>query len=102
MQIGSLVETVGDFEEIRSTWHLPYPKKGDILTISGISKHGNSSVSKKGIVLLNFEELPNLVGVCDKTIHGEPNFVEVLPPITMSEVFKKELKRTFLSVKISS
>ncbi len=94
MQVGSLVETVGNFENARLTWGFDYPKKGDILTISSITKHPNVEVSKKGIVLLRFEEKPNLTGVCDKTVHGEANFVELMPPMSLEELFKEENELT--------
>lgn len=92
MEIGSIVETVGDFEEIRGVWGLPYPKKGDVLTISGITKHANRKVDRKGIVLLHFEEIPNLPGICDKQINGEPNFVELLLPGCVEELIKAPLE----------
>ncbi len=77
MKIGSIVETVADFEELRRTWNLPYPKKGDVLTISCITPHPNLFNSELGLVLLYFEELPNLTGLCNKTVYNEPNFVEL-------------------------
>lgn len=86
MEVGSLVETIGDFTELRMTWNLPYPKKGKILTVASIILHHNNHSRKKGIVLLKFEELPNLVEVCDKTINGKINFVEVLPPVDLAWV----------------
>ena len=49
MQVESIVETVGNFEDIRKIWGLPYPYKGDILTVSAITKHRNKQVSNKGI-----------------------------------------------------
>ena len=90
MQVGSLVETVGNFEDARLTWGHDYPKKGEILTVSNITKHPNAEVSKKGIILLHFEEKPNLTGLCDKTIYGEANFVELLPPMSIEELFEEE------------
>jgi len=92
MQIESIVETVGDFETVRMQWGLPYPKKGDVLTVMAITKHPNSDVSKKGIVLLHFEEIPNLTGVCDKTINGKSNFVELLLPDNIEELLKAPLE----------
>lgn len=84
MEVGSIVETVGDFEELRRSYGFPYPKKGEYLTISNIEPHTTPACNKKGIVFLYFEEKPGLVGVCDKKIDGEPNFVEVLPPMEIS------------------
>lgn len=95
MQIGSIVETVGDFEDIRREWGLPYPKKGDVLTVMAITKHPNSNVSKKGIVLLHFEEIPNLTGICDKQINGKPNFVELLLPDDIEELLKTPLEHEY-------
>ena len=79
MKVGSLVETVTSFEEQRRTWGFNYPKKGEILRVRDIQAHPNKSVRNKGISLLYFEEYPDLVGICDKTIHNEPNFLEILP-----------------------
>jgi len=69
---------------------LPYPKKGDCLTVVNIAKHPNNEVSKKGIVLLYFEEIPNLLGVCDKQINGNPNFVELLLPDDIEELLVEQ------------
>lgn len=77
MNIGDLVQTVGNFESLRKIYKFPYPKIGDILTISKIESHPNYSLRKDGIILLFFEELPDLVGVCDKTIENIPNFVKI-------------------------
>lgn len=92
MQIGSIVETVGDFEQLRIEWGLPYPKNGDVLTICAITKHPNPKANKKGIVLLHFEEIPNLVGVCDKKVDGNPNFVELMLPDDVEELLKNPLE----------
>lgn len=81
MQVGSLVETVTDFEDVRHVYDMPYPNKGDILTISHINDHHHPKCREKGIVLLSFEELPNTLPLCDKQIDGTPNFIELLPPI---------------------
>lgn len=88
MKVGSIVETVADFEMERIEWGLQYPKKGDVLTVSSITKHPNKQVSGKGIVLLNFEELPMLPGLCDKTIRGKDNFIELLLPDDIEEIIK--------------
>ena len=92
MQIGSIVETVGDFEQVRREWGLPYPKKGDVLTVMAITKHPNIEVSRMGIVLLHFEEIPNLTGVCDKTVNGKPNFVELRLQDDIEELLKAPLE----------
>lgn len=95
MQIGSLVKCVSSFEDLRLIWKFDYPKIGDILTISNISKHPNKECSNKGIVLLSFEEKPDLIfGVCDKTVDGKVNFVEVLPPINLEEELKFEFEHS--------
>ena len=39
MEIGSIVETVGNFETERKNWGLPYPKTGDVITVMAITKH---------------------------------------------------------------
>jgi hypothetical protein len=92
MQVGSIVETVGDFEELRKIWNLPYPKKGDGLTVKAIFKHPSKETSKKGIVLLHFEEIPELPGICDKDINGKPNFIELLLPDDIEELMKAPLE----------
>jgi hypothetical protein len=81
MQIGSLVETVADFTEERNTYRLPYPNKGDMLVVSDMKDHNNAECRKHGIVLLFFEEIPNMIGICDKQMDGTPNFIELMPPI---------------------
>jgi hypothetical protein len=92
MQVGSLVETVSNFKEIRDVWDVPYPNKGDILIISAITQHHNKKIRKKGIVLLQFEELPNNHGICDKKVNGKPNFIELLPPIDLQTMMSRNLK----------
>lgn len=98
MQIGSIVVTTGDFEKVRFEWGLPYPKKGDVLTVCSITKHPNSHCNKKGIVLLKFDEIPSLVGVCDKTINGDPNFIELPLPDDIEELLKIPEKYTINTV----
>ena len=92
MQIGSIVETVGDFEQLRNVWAFPYPKKGDALTISAITKHPNAEAHNLGIVLLYFDELPGSPGICDKTINNEVNFIELILPDDITEIFEGALK----------
>lgn len=84
MQIESLVETVGDFSQLEMEWGFTYPKKGEILVVSNITQHPNDKNRKKGIVLLHFNEYPKLFGICDKTYKGEPNFIELQPPLEVS------------------
>lgn len=88
MKIGSIVEVVGDFEGLRKDWGFCYPKTGDLLTVRLITKHPNSKISNRGIVLLHFEEMPNFVGLCDKQVNGEPNFTELRLPPYIEEIFK--------------
>lgn len=90
MQAGSLVETVGNFDSVRLFWGYNYPKKGDVLTISNLEPHHNEECRAKGIMLLYFEELPDLVGVCDKNMKDEPNFIELQPPMDLE--FVKEMQ----------
>jgi hypothetical protein len=90
MKVGSLVECVADFTRSEIEWGFSYPKRGEVLTVSDISRHPNKSCDTKGIVLLNFEEYPYLVGVCDKTYRGKDNFIELQPPMDM--VFIEELQ----------
>lgn len=92
MKIGSIVETVECFEELRSNWGIPYPKKGDVLTVKSITKHPNKECDNKGIVMLQFEEINNSFGICDKQINGKPNFVELQLPDGVEEVLKAPLE----------
>ena len=85
MKIGSIVETVGDFSEERKVWGLDYPYIGDVLTVSFIEEHPNDEVREAGIVLLHFEELPNLIGLCDRTYDNKPNFLELTLPDDLFE-----------------
>jgi hypothetical protein len=90
MEIGSLVETVGDFTRVQIEWGFGYPKKGELLVVSDITKHPNKQMDKKGIVLLNFYEYPNLVGVCDKTYQGKYNFLELQKPMNVEYLLNRE------------
>ena len=65
MQVGSLVQTVGDFTEVRKDWgHLvEYPNKGDILTVISVSPHLHKNMRRIGAVMLVFEELNNKLGI---------------------------------------
>jgi hypothetical protein len=56
---------------------LPYPKKGDVLTVSSVHIHHNIECAKLGIVLLTFEEIKGLPGQADKTINGDANYLEL-------------------------
>jgi hypothetical protein len=94
MKAGSIVQTVGNFEQVRREWGLPYPKLGDALTVSAITSHPNKEVRAAGIVLLHFEEIPNLTGVCDKTIHGKINFIEIMLPDDIEEILSAPIEET--------
>lgn len=83
--IGSRVKTVGDFEELRMLWNLPYPKKGDVLTVKSIEQHPNKKLRDMGIVLLYFVESSNTKGICNKTAYGDFNFI-LIPPIQNEEI----------------
>jgi hypothetical protein len=79
MQIGSLVQTVGDFSETQSHWpEITFPKQGDILTIKDIEPHH----AMKGVMLLHFEEFNHPSGICDKT-KNKINFIEIQPPMVI-------------------
>lgn len=97
MEIGSIVETVADFESERRYWGLPYPKKGRVLTVSSISKHPVEDVSRLGIVLLTFEEIPNLKQICDKKVNGEPNFIELILPDDILEIFEQPVEVDYIT-----
>lgn len=93
MQIGSIVQTVGCFKEVRETWKIPYPKKGDVLTVKLITKHPNKECHDKGIVMLQFEELANTFGICDKQVNGKYNFLELRLPAEIEEMLEAPLER---------
>lgn len=92
MKIGSIVETIECFEELRKTWKIPYPKKGDVLTVKSITKHPNNECKAKGIVMLQFEELNNPFGICDKQVNGKHNFVEMQLSDDIEEMLKAPLE----------
>jgi hypothetical protein len=93
MEIGSIVETVADFEDLRRIWGFAYPKKGEVLTVASITRHPSTLPRRQGIVLLTFEETPNLVGLSDKTINGDVNFLELLLPEDIQKLLKEPIKR---------
>lgn len=90
MEVGSIVVTISDFETVRKIWGFNYPKKGDVLTVSNILPHRNVELAKKGICLLFFVELPNLIGVCDKKYNGILNFEELLLSEEISEILNEK------------
>lgn len=84
MQVGSLVEVVSDFSEIKREWpFISYPNKGDILTIKSIMLHPRSQMRRLGAVMLTFEELDNPYGISDRKIDNTPNFIELQPPMSI-------------------
>lgn len=93
MRVGSIVEVVGNFEESRLVWGLPYPKKGEVLTVSFVTEHPTPNVRNKGIVLLTFEELPNMIGICSMTFDGKPNFVELLLSDCIWKLLEEPIKQ---------
>ena len=85
MQEGSLVVALTSFDEVKREWPaLPFPNKGDILTICDIRPHPNAEIRALGIVLLFFDELEGSPGICDKTVEGEWNFAEIQPPMEIN------------------
>ena len=102
MKAGSKVETVSDFSYLRSEWDLPYPSKGDILTVSSITPHHKKDIRDKGIVLLTFEELPDLVPVCDKDFNGNPNFIELVMFDDVLKDIEKETQEYIPFIEIKS
>ena len=89
MKVGSIVEAVADFTEIQRTWPmLPYPKKGDILTVSATQPHPH------GGLMLWFDELPGSWGIASETVQGEYNFIELLLPDDMEEMLSAPLEAT--------
>lgn len=82
MQVDSLVKVEADFSEQQLHWpDIEYPVKDSVITVSNISPHPDKQTRDLGIVLLEFHEYPNTPGLCDKTINGEHNFIEVQPPM---------------------
>lgn len=98
MQIGSLVQCVTDFSHQELQTGMKYPENQEMLVICGIEEHGNADCRKKEIVLLTFEEYPDLHGICDKRIDNTPNFVELQPPAEelMHDLFSDEIENTVL------
>lgn len=88
MQVGSIVKTVTNFDDVRNEWKLNYPHYGDILTVSDIQPHPNEEMHRIGAVLLSFEEKPDLPGISDIKIDKEPNFIELLPPMDISALLE--------------
>jgi hypothetical protein len=82
MQVDSLVKVETDFTE-QQLRHpdIDYPVKDTIITVSNISPHPNKEVRDLGIVLLEFYEHPDGIPLCDKTVNGDHNFVELQPPM---------------------
>lgn len=94
MKTGSLVKCVtNSFDELRRLYGFDYPVKNEILTVSDVSPHPVIACRRLGIVLLQFEDKPALCQVCDKDIHGNIHFIELLPPIE----FEKELEQLTLT-----
>lgn len=91
MNTGSIVETVGNFESIRATWGLPYPKRGDVLTVRAITPHPAPDLRRIGIVLLHFEEIPLLPGMCDRASDGSDNFRELMLPPDLEEILSSPI-----------
>ncbi len=83
MEIGSIVKCIVSFEVERTTWGFDYPKMGDILTVRNISQHPDKECHALGIVLLEFQEKPSLIPVCDRQFNGNHNFMELLPNIDL-------------------
>lgn len=84
MQVGSLVETISDFSELKKEWNfINYPNKGDILTVKNIMPHPHNQMRHLGAVMLTFEELDNPYGISDKKVDGTPNFIELQPPMNI-------------------
>ena len=81
MNKGSLVKTLADFTELSKIWNFEYPKQGSVLTVASAIPHHNVSCRKKGILLLTFEEYPNLVPISHKTVTDVYNFIEIIPTI---------------------
>jgi len=83
MQIGSLVQAIEDFDDVRRDWGFNYPNKGDILTITDIEPYTFGDMAKqKKYVMLYFEELRLPLGICSRC------FREVQPPMDLSELMR--------------
>jgi hypothetical protein len=74
---GNKVVTVASFELLKNTYNLPYPTKGDELTIRSVRLHHNHDLAKKGVLLLEFEEIGDILKICNKTKDGKPNFIKI-------------------------
>jgi hypothetical protein len=75
MKVGSLVEAIDNFDDVRALWNLPYPHKGDRLTVTTIEKHPFHD-----FYLLTFEEMWTFP-LCDR------NFIELeIPDGVMEDI----------------
>jgi hypothetical protein len=94
MKVGSLVQCVTSFEDLRAIWHFDYPIFGEILTVTGVDQHHVPEFALQGIVLLHFDERrgpPS--GICNKDCRGNVNFIEVVPPINLEAVFEQSMEK---------
>lgn len=77
MNINSLVECVHDFTMLKKIWKIEYPEKGDILTVSNISRHPRDS----SLIMLSFHEKPDIPPLCLNPIDKKHNFIEIQEPL---------------------
>lgn len=78
-EVNKKVVTIGDFEEVRRLYNYPYPKRGDILVVQGITVH-----PKPKWVMLHFAGY--ILGLCSVNFApleeiSETMFEEVLEEI---------------------
>lgn len=82
MQVGSLVETIVDFNDVKAKWpYYNYPNKGDILAIKTMHKHHKWGINKKTykFYLLTFEEMITFP-------LADINFRELQPPMDLTSI----------------
>jgi len=86
MQVGSIVQSKSNFDDVRIIWNLPYPVMNQILTVETMIKH--PKWYQRGIAfkfyLLTFEEMYTMP-LCHR------NFVELQPPMDLS--FIEEIQK---------
>lgn len=85
MQVGSIVESQSNFDDVRNVWtDYDYPVMKQVLTVKTMTKHPRWGINKNTykFYLLTFEEMETYP-LCDK------HFLELQPPMDLSELMKE-------------
>lgn len=73
-KIGDKVMCLCDNDELRITWGLDYPHRGEILTIIKFHPHINEHMNIIGATMIYFIEKPYLSGQSDINYKGKFNY----------------------------